>query len=71
MNTGKTVRVTYDGYHPEFDDRLEKAVGKQGDAGFGFGERDLVWDFKTQPEASVAAKKLRRFSKHSIQVSQE
>ena len=60
------VKAVYEDFDSEFDRRLEKAVGRSSDAsGFGLGERDLAWYFKTEKAAKKALGKLNRFRKYN------
>lgn len=58
-----TVTAIYDGFDPDFDERLENAVGR-GSSGSGFGgERDICWDYRIKKAAERAANKLKRFKR--------
>jgi hypothetical protein len=53
------LEVVYDGYAPSLDDKIEKVVKRSLDgAGFGFGQRDMSFSFKTKRARDNAMKRL-------------
>ena len=58
--TEYSVCVEYDGFSPEFDDKLRKAIGRfPSGSGFGLGRRDMDWYTNTEARAKKLAVKLR------------
>ena len=54
-----TFYVYYQGFDRKFDDQLEDIIGKAAwSSGYGFGERDLSFDFPTEEAAIAAREKL-------------
>jgi len=56
-----TVSVTYDGYDQILDRQLENVAGRMGDSGYGFGQRDLDFDFVQLSAAERCEKRLRSY----------
>ena len=66
------VQVTYSGYYAEYDNELNKVVGKISDSsGCGLGERDAGWYFPTMKEAKEAMAKIEKIAKYNLTVSIE
>lgn len=51
--------------HPQrLDERLEKLLKLESNgSGYGMGERDIGWGFKTQKQVDAAAEKVRNYLK--------
>jgi hypothetical protein len=53
------LEVIYEGYDPSLDTKIEKIVGRGFDgAGFGFGQRDMSFSFKTKKGRDNAQRRL-------------
>jgi hypothetical protein len=48
-------------FYPELDKKLEALIGESSGSGYGFGGRDMSWDFKNKTDAKKAEIKARRF----------
>ena len=58
---GYRLVVEYDGFNPEKDNRILKLAGREDEGrGFGFGVRDISFEFKDRRAAYRRAEKIRR-----------
>ncbi len=66
------LEIVYDSsLYPEYNEKLENAVGKTSDgAGMGMGEQDMGWYFTSRDRAAETVKRLTKF-KHVIIVGVE
>jgi hypothetical protein len=60
------LQASYKGYDQDFDSKLEKRIGRKSvGAGYGFGMRDISWEYVRKSYAVKALNKLKRFKRVS------
>ena len=64
-----TVTVSYRGYDHTKDTLVRRIAGKPCDTGFGFGERDLMFDFVYVGAAYRFAGRMRKHLPQSFKVT--
>ncbi len=58
--------VEYEDYDPDFDHRIENAIGrKRNGSGYGEDGRDISFGFSQKPAAKRALARARRFRKYN------
>lgn len=55
---GYRVGIVYSGYDADFDNRVEKKLGRAAGAGYGLGQRDMEWHVASEQEAKKLQKKI-------------